>query len=219
MVNKFRTWLQDLSAVCGVAGVGALTLLKLVPPFVLGFAVGIGICYPVIHRLLRLSQKASGYRRVALVCHNALRHVKQEIWIFAGDLSWIDRDREFLHQAAKRGVRVLVLAERPKTELSVQNFETAKGVVTEVRYYPKGVGSLKALVIEPQDYRAGGIILIEKRLKPSADNLAADDAGNPDAMALYRATFHSCLQEPLLFDCFKSLFDAYWRWHEGERNS
>lgn len=92
----------------------------------------------------------------------------RSIRVFAGDVSWIERDEDILKQRTKDGIITSVLCRRPHNKKTIDNILALLETGSDVRYYdPDRTPVARGLLIDSEEHNRSTALTIRKFAKPS----------------------------------------------------
>ena len=88
----------------------------------------------------------------------------RSILIFAGDVSWIERDEDIIHKRTEEGVKVLVLCRRPRNnQVLKDNLSKLINAGAEVKYYDENEAPIvRGLVVEKSNINISTALTVTK---------------------------------------------------------
>lgn len=101
-----------------------------------------------------------------------IANATQSVKIFAGDISWIDRDKELLKNLKDRDVSISVLCRRPKNEIVLKNMRNLIQVGASVRFYePSKAPVVRGLVIDSEQVGNSTVFTVSKKPKSEVNRI------------------------------------------------
>lgn len=94
----------------------------------------------------------------------------ESVKIFAGDVSWINRDEDVFRKIIAQETKIYVLCRRPNNEVVQANMRKLIQSGSEVRYYdPDKTPVVRGLVIDDNNPNTGTALTVSKKAKKEVD--------------------------------------------------
>jgi hypothetical protein len=164
MKERGRHILEFAAIVAGISGL-SLSQLQRTHPYIFytGYIVLVILCFVVFlsrKEINRFTKK----KIINSIWQDLLAGSQQSIQVFAGDVSWIDRDEGIIRDRVENGVDVSVLCRPPKAnDLLKKNISRLIEAGGKVRYYdPKDTPVLRGLVIDGEEKNVNTALTVQK---------------------------------------------------------
>jgi hypothetical protein len=152
------------------------------------------------------------------VWQEMLNGATKSVNIFAGDVSWIDRDKELISRIIKDSVNIFVVCRPPRNEKTKQNVADLLETGACVRYYDTDP-PVRGLLIDSERTRESTALIVDKFARQVIDEIdeasmpsTARGSGVPSSSNIYshRAIRYLPEDDSRYVAVLNSLFAFYW---------
>jgi hypothetical protein len=188
---------------------GILGALALFPdwPMPLQFAALLFVVFPVVV-LGRASREASHLYQTTREAmtelgESMIRNANSQLIFFSGDMSWVGRYAEALHDAIRQGKEVIIHHDKSEGEVLHRNRQELVNMGCSVHYSSVPL-SIRGILVDPQS-RLDCVLYIAKRRRRRQDAPQAQGEPGTNESHIYWAAEYSSRSDDVRIDLAYSL--------------
>lgn len=194
MNEKIRKILELLAIITGISGV---TLSNLRDNYSIAF-FSTFVLLILATLIAFLSWKDnnvfSSKQDIGKIWQEIIKGASHSIRVFAGDVSWISRDKELLSSRIKEGIIISIICKKPHNPVTTENIRQLLLTGAEVKYYKSSkVPTVRGLIIDSEEKSQITALTISKsaksKLKISQERTDIDvrrGSGEPGNTQIYQ---------------------------------